>query len=465
MSNTDPFETDENKRKKRGAAFYLTGALALIAAGGVGYWSAISPKLAPEVAVQKSAEPETKAAEQPKPAETQAAAAPEEKVPDPKPVVSAEAEAKVEVTQPQVAEAPKPAEPAEPQVAIATPAPKAAEKPEAQPEAAQPEPPPAVQEPAAKSDPEPEQKSAAATPPESPPAAVTEPDIPSFDTVRVEPTGEALIAGRAKPGTEVTVMLNGTVIGQTTANADGAFVLVPEKPLPPGAGSLTLETKLGDKIITSVNAVAVAVKEQAKGQALVAVVTPDKPAEIIQAPSSTNTSEPSGKVVLDAVDYDDQGNIVFAGRSVPGNTVRIYVDNKLAGEVKSNAEGKWSFDGQSTITAGKHTLRADEIGPDGKVASRVELPFLREEQQKVAIAQTPAAGDETSTTKIGVKTGEQAAVPQRIVIQPGNSLWRLSRVVYGKGKRYTVIYEANKEQIRNPDLIYPGQVFAVPVTP
>jgi nucleoid-associated protein YgaU len=464
MSNSDPFETDENKRKKRGAAFYLTGALALIAAGGVGYWSAVSPKLAPEAAVQKPAEPETKAAEQPKteaPAETKvAAAAPEEKVPDPKPVVSAEAEAKVEVTEPAL----KPAEPAEPQVAVATPVPETPEKTETQPEAAPAEP-AAAQEPTAKSDPEPEQKSAAVTPPESSPAAATEPDTPSFDTVRVEPTGEALIAGRAKPGTEVTVMLNGTVIGKTTANGDGAFVLVPEKPLPAGAGSLTLESKLGDKTATSVNAVAVVVKEQAKGQALVAVVAPDKPAEIIQAPSTTNTSEPSGKVVLDAVDYDDQGNIVFAGRSVPGNTVRIYVDNKLAGEVKSNAAGKWSFDGQSTITAGKHTLRADEIGPDGKVASRVELPFLREEQQKVAIAQAPAAGEEASATKIGVKTGEQAAVPQRIVIQPGNSLWRLSRVVYGKGKRYTVIYEANKEQIRNPDLIYPGQVFAVPVTP
>ena len=47
-------------------------------------------------------------------------------------------------------------------------------------------------------------------------------------------------------------------------------------------------------------------------------------------------------------------------------------------------------------------------------------------------------------------------------VQPGNSLWRLARRSYGEGLRYTEIYEANKDQIRNPDLIYPGQVFVLP---
>ena len=47
-------------------------------------------------------------------------------------------------------------------------------------------------------------------------------------------------------------------------------------------------------------------------------------------------------------------------------------------------------------------------------------------------------------------------------MQPGNSLWRIARRNYGEGIRYTVIYQANREQIRDPDLIYPGQVFEVP---
>ena len=50
----------------------------------------------------------------------------------------------------------------------------------------------------------------------------------------------------------------------------------------------------------------------------------------------------------------------------------------------------------------------------------------------------------------------------RIVIQPGNNLWRISRVLYGTGNKFTMLYEANKDQIRNPNLIYPGQVFRTP---
>src|SRR5690606_36102343 len=50
----------------------------------------------------------------------------------------------------------------------------------------------------------------------------------------------------------------------------------------------------------------------------------------------------------------------------------------------------------------------------------------------------------------------------RIVVQPGNNLWRISRVIYGKGVRYTIIYSANADQIRDPNLIYPGQIFVTP---
>ena len=51
------------------------------------------------------------------------------------------------------------------------------------------------------------------------------------------------------------------------------------------------------------------------------------------------------------------------------------------------------------------------------------------------------------------------------MVQPGNNLWNISRVLYGRGIRYTVIYQANRDQIRDPDLIYPGQVFKAPGIP
>ena len=51
-----------------------------------------------------------------------------------------------------------------------------------------------------------------------------------------------------------------------------------------------------------------------------------------------------------------------------------------------------------------------------------------------------------------------------MIIQPGNNLWRIASRVYGSGLRYTEIYQANADQIRDPNLIYPGQVFGLPRT-
>jgi nucleoid-associated protein YgaU len=89
------------------------------------------------------------------------------------------------------------------------------------------------------------------------------------------------------------------------------------------------------------------------------------------------------------------------------------------------------------VEPGLHTLRVDQIGSDGAVISRVETPFER------AGPLTLAAG-------------------QQFVVQPGNSLWRIARRAYGEGLRYSVIYQANQSQIRDPDLIYPGQIFTIP---
>ena len=109
------------------------------------------------------------------------------------------------------------------------------------------------------------------------------------------------------------------------------------------------------------------------------------------------------------------------------------------GSAVADASGRWSLKPEAPLAPGLYTLRVDQLGPDGRVVQRVELPFSRAE---------PAS--------------EGPAPVDRIVVQPGNSLWRIARRVYGEGIRYTVIYQANRQMIRDPNLIYPGQVFEVP---
>lgn len=429
--------------------------------------------------------------------------------------------AKVEPPAPPApAEPPKPAEPV-----VAEPAP-------APPPVIEPAPPPvvapapapetqvaAVEEPPLVEPPKPAEPAIAVEPPVTAAEPAEEASVvPSFDTVRVEPTGEALIAGRAAPGAEVVVKFNGAAVGSAVANEEGAFVITPDKPLPTGPGALSIESKSNDMVVASADTVAVDVKAGAVDTPMVAVLKADEPTQIVQAPAKP-ALPPSMTVNLDTVDYDQSGNIVFGGRGPAGSKVQLYVDNNVYGLADINDKGTWSFAGKAPLSVGPHALRADEIGSDGAVKSRIEMPFYREEPAKVAAAPVPSAtpeapkpvdvataqdipapatsaapapapeapasveapaasapvaepsaetpAQETAVAAVEAPATtdaapEAAATPGQIIIQPGNNLWKLSRQIYGKGMMYTVIYEANKDQIRKPELIYPGQVFLTP---
>src|SRR3546814_375350 len=102
------------------------------------------------------------------------------------------------------------------------------------------------------------------------------------------------------------------------------------------------------------------------------------------------------------------------------------------------ADGRWSHAPADPVAEGLHALRVDQVDANGQVLARVETPFSRE---PVRVAQAGEAF---------------------FIVQPGNSLWRIARRTYGRGMQYAVIYQANQDQIRDPDLIYPGQVFELP---
>lgn len=274
---------------------------------------------------------------------------------------------------------------------------------------------------------------------------------PEFDIVRVSPGGAAVIAGRAAPGSEVTVMAGDTPIGSATADERGEWVVLPDQPLPPGNHQLGLVARGEGAPRESANIVVVVVPEPSKdiagesgaaaGQALALAVPRDGEgaATVLQAPASPDGSEglSDKDLRLDSVDYGKQGDVTIGGRAEPGANLQVYLDNRLLGSAQADDGGRWTLSPEASVEEGMHDLRVDQIGPDGDVTARVETPF-----QQTVLADWPAQ--------------------QVVVVQPGNSLWRIARRMYGEGVRYTVIYEANRNHIGDPDLIYPGQVFVVP---
>ena len=283
--------------------------------------------------------------------------------------------------------------------------------------------------------------------PTSPPAANRSPGVPDFDVVRVRPDGQTVIAGRAEPGASVTVLDGDKPVATVTADAKGEWVVVPEKPLAPGSHELSLSEKSpGDgSDRKSANVVVLSVPEPKPGTATatqsMAVLLPRQgqgAAKPLQLPAGPSAPASGSAPQIEAVQYDAAGHLSVSGRAAPGERVLLYIDNKPVGEVRADANGDWTIKSSETVAAGNHSLRADAVGTDGKVTARAQLRFRRAEVPK------------------------ELADNQFLVIQHGDTLWHIARRTYGDGLLFTDIYRANRSEIVDPNLIYPGQIVALP---
>lgn len=304
---------------------------------------------------------------------------------------------------------------------------------------------------------------------------------PSFDVVRVNPSGDAVIAGRAEPDAEVTILDQGKVIGSVKADNRGEWVFLPDGALDPGEHSFTLEATPDNSAEgatakqESETSVVVLVPQVAKdiaGRAseqpagALAIEVPKSgtgPTRVLNVPNQPAEASAGAPKVpeISAIDYDPEGRAVLSGRAPEGARLFVYLDNESIGEAVADEDGQWSFTPATPIAPGLHVIRIDQVDETGKVLARAQTPF---EQAAVPLAAQAGADAQQTAATTGTAAGNStaAAAEGRIVVQPGNSLWKIARESYGKGVHYTVIYEANKDQISNPDLIYPGQVFAVP---
>jgi nucleoid-associated protein YgaU len=278
------------------------------------------------------------------------------------------------------------------------------------------------------------------------------PVAPSFDIVKIGPSGTAVIAGRAEPGSKVTVRDGNKVIGAVTADRRGEWVLVPDQPIGPGDRLLSLEASGpgGGATVKSDETVALSIsppKPGGKEETALAVVLPrngNGAARVLQRPdgslpSSRGTTSADKPLALsmDALEYDDQGRAVLSGRATPGATVQIYAGNQPLATATADAAGEWSATSTRVVGPGRVELRLDQLGKDARVVQRIVVP----------LAQAAAA---------------ELIPGQSYTVQPGNNLWQISRRAYGVGTRYLIIYSANLGQIRDPEHIYPGQVFKLP---
>ena len=375
--------------------------------------------------------------------------------------------------------------------------------------------------------------------------------VPTFDIVRVDPDGQALVAGRAEPGSRVILRLDGSEISATTANAEGDFTVlfVLDPSVVPRL--LTMGSILPGQSETIADA-EVALAPTIAPAVVAAVAPDDEPVvaapEVAQAAAPAETAvdttstakapaallvtkdgvsvlqsgDQDGKIVseidlsIDTISYTPSGEVQLAGRGLAAAALRVYLDNAPLIDVMVGEDGRWAST-MPAIAPGIYTLRVDALAEDGAVVARFETPFKRETKEALAAAAqsedpaiastgtTPASDPQVKPeqTALAASTPEPLAVPQAeasdvglptasadvaiapeasqadvtevaetvdpgpatpvsITVQPGFTLWGIASEQFGDGVLYVQVFEANKDKIRDPNLIYPGQVFVIP---
>ncbi|WFP61974.1 LysM peptidoglycan-binding domain-containing protein [Mesorhizobium sp. WSM4904] len=296
-----------------------------------------------------------------------------------------------------------------------------------------------------------------------------------------------------KPG-DYTITLRATAGGVTVASAQTAVVSVPQsptgqvlamveepgkpselitvpqpeaKPAAPAAGQAAAQAPAGGATAPAASTAAPATQAPAATGQASAPATP--------APAAA-AGEP--KIAVEAVEIDGS-KIYVAGTADPGRKVRAYADDMLLGEAKTSPDGHFLIEAKRDIPVGNYTIHVDGLADDGvKVVARAAVPFEREPGESIAAVAPneakpagakPAAEAPAKVAEATPSAGAAETVAPKlehadgsVIIRRNDTLWRISRRVYGHGTRFSTIYLANQDQIRDPDRIWPGQVFKVP---
>ena len=328
---------------------------------------------------------------------------------------------------------------------------------------------------------------------------------PVFDIVRVEPTGDAVIAGRTSPGAVVELVSNGVVHDRIVADASGAFAFVP-KPFPVGTSEVVLRVVGADGAVRqSEQSVTIVVAADLVTAPMVAMAAPNQPTVVLSQPETPAAEtaaageSPAGGTPADrqqiaaadanafpngsdtiriaSVEAELGGGLYVTGEAAPNATVRLYLNDTFVAPAEAGPDGSVSFSIERGVRPGSYRVRLDQVAAEtGTVMSRAEIVFDVPELLAEAPVVVPDATLSFEPAEKVVAEADATAVPERAasttipeistaVVTRGDSLWRISRQVYGSGMRYTEIFVANQNQIRNPDLIYPGQLFVLPVDP
>ena len=278
-------------------------------------------------------------------------------------------------------------------------------------------------------------------------------DIIKLEVIRVRPDGSLVIAGKGLPNSKVEIISGSTIIATTTSDNIGEFVAVPEKQLKSGEYLLAFRQTTKDNKVTIANeAVAINVTGGLNDIPIVAIIDSEGKigARVIQAPGLEKTKEKAIKenkgnkeskdkpdVSILAFTYDIKvGQLILSGTAFGG----VQINGGYSGKEISSTKilnNEWSLTIPGKLILGKQKVSVILLGKNGNVLSKNSL-------------------------NISGKSIQNANGKTFVIVQKGDALWNIAYNRLGLGKRYMDIVKLNSDKIKNPDLIYPKQLFVIP---
>ena len=129
---------------------------------------------------------------------------------------------------------------------------------------------------------------------------------------------------------------------------------------------------------------------------------------------------------------------------------------------RSFPNGKMLFDTNMKVSLESYDIKEDAKQGFDVIVS-VKLKQYREYGTKTCTISTES--NKTTASVQNTRPTDNSPAPstnKTYTVQKGDCLWNIAKKFYGNGSKYTVIYNANKDKIKNPNLIYPGQVLTIP---
>ena len=253
--------------------------------------------------------------------------------------------------------------------------------------------------------------------------------VPEFDLVRIEESGRIVIAGRTTSESKVSIIINKKLVATEHTNADGEFVYSPVAVLKPGNYEISLIDVDNDK--KSADKVFLYISERGYKNSVSLLMTQNG-SKVMQAPELL-----SGDLIVSKIDYLNSGRIVITGKALPRLRVSLTLNDKYLGFARVSDYKNFGLgaDVGQLKPGEKYKINVRLHDGEGNTIANIEHKFVMPEM---------TGDDDTFYT-----------------VRRGDCLWIIARNFLRKGILFSIIAERNN--IKNPDLIFPEQLLKIPV--